>query len=138
MNRRKRIDKFIHQALRDVVKVGGDNVVKNFEEKFKELRVEGCHKDSSSSSSVMYMEDVEMDENLPDNHYTESEMKDMETMFMGTESEARKRFKRNGPYRPRSFSRQRSLSRDLRYDRSRRQPQYGRSRRDGKDNRNRD
>ena len=25
----KRIHKFIHQALRDVVKLGGDNVVKN-------------------------------------------------------------------------------------------------------------
>ena len=64
----------------------------------------------------MYTEDVEMNENLPDDHYTESEMKEMETMFMGAESEARKRFQRNGPYRPISFSRPRSLSRDSRYD----------------------
>ena len=62
----------------------------------------------------MYTEDVEMDENLPDDHYTESEMKEMEMMFMATESEARKRFQRCGPYRPRSFSRPRSLSQDSR------------------------
>ena len=43
----------------------------------------------------MYAEDVEMDENLPDNLYFDSEMKDMEMMFMGTESEARKRVQRN-------------------------------------------
>ena len=103
VKKRKRIDKFIYQALRDVVKLGGDDVIKNFKEKFKELQVEGCRKDGSSSS-VMYTEDVEMDEDLPEDCYTESEMKEMETMFMGTESEARKRFQRNGPYRPRSFS----------------------------------
>ena len=37
IKRRKRLDKFMYQSLRDVVKVGGDNVIKNFEEKFKEL-----------------------------------------------------------------------------------------------------
>ena len=105
VKKRKRIDKFIHQALRDVVKFGGDNIVKNFEEKFKELRVEGCRKDGGSSSSVMYTEDVEMDEDLPDDRYTKSEMKEMETMFMGTEREAEKRVQRNGPYSSRSFSR---------------------------------
>ena len=40
VKRRKRIDRFIHQALRDVVKQEGDNIIKNFEEKFKEYRVE--------------------------------------------------------------------------------------------------
>ena len=79
-----------------------------------------------------------MAEDLPDDCYTESEMKEMDTMFMGTESEARKRFQRNGPYRPRSFSRPRSLSQDSRYDRSRRQSQYNGPTRDGKDDRNRD
>ena len=39
----------------------------------------------------MYTED--MDEDLPEDHYTE---KELETMYMGTESEARKRFQRNG------------------------------------------
>ena len=37
IKKRKKIDIFIYQALRDVVKLGGDNVIKNFEEKFKEL-----------------------------------------------------------------------------------------------------
>ena len=34
VKRRKRLDKFVYQSLQDVVKVGGDNVFKNFEEKF--------------------------------------------------------------------------------------------------------
>ena len=95
--KRKRIDKFIYQALRDVVKLGGDNVIKNFEEKFKELQLEGCRKDAVSTS-VMYTEDMEMDVDLPKDHYTESEMKEMEMMYMVTKSEAQKRFQRNGPY----------------------------------------
>ena len=37
VKKRKRLDKFVYQSLRDIVKVGGDNVVKNFEEKFKDL-----------------------------------------------------------------------------------------------------
>ena len=37
INKRKRLDKFVYQSLWDIVKVGGDNIVKNFEEKFKEL-----------------------------------------------------------------------------------------------------
>ena len=37
VKRRKRLDKFVYQSLRDVVKVGRDDVVRNFEEKFKEL-----------------------------------------------------------------------------------------------------
>ena len=65
----------------------------------------------------MYAEDMEMDEDLPEDHYTEEEMKEMETMFKGTERKARKIFQRNGPYK-RSFSRPRSLSQDSRYDRS--------------------
>ena len=37
IKKRKRLDKNIYQALRDVVKLGGENVIQNFEEKFKEL-----------------------------------------------------------------------------------------------------
>ena len=52
--------------MRDLVKLGGDNFVKNFEDKFKELRVEGCRKDRGSSSSVMYTKDGEkVDEDIP-------------------------------------------------------------------------
>ena len=54
----------------------------------------------------MYTEDMYMDVDLPEDHYTESEMKEIETMYMGTESEARKGFQRNGPYRRQPFQRQ--------------------------------
>ena len=74
----------------------------------------------------MYTEDVEMTENLPDDHYTEAEEEEIDTMFMGTESKARKRFQKNSLYRPRS------LSRNSRYDGYRRQQsQYSGPRRDG-------
>ena len=61
-------------------------MIKKFEDKFKELRIEGCQKDGGSSSSVLYMEDKEiMEEDLdyPDDDDTK------ETMFMGTESTVR-------------------------------------------------
>ena len=63
--KRKKIDQFIYQALRDVVKLGGQNVTNNSEEKFRELRVEGYRKDlSSASASVLYTEDL--DDILPE------------------------------------------------------------------------
>ena len=39
--KRKSVEMLQYQALRDVVKAGGDTVVKNFGEKFRELKVEG-------------------------------------------------------------------------------------------------
>ena len=69
----------------------------------------------------MYTEDMEMDVDLPEDHYTESEMKEMEMMYMGTESEARKRYQRNGLYRRQSFQRQRSSSRDSCFNNIRKQ-----------------
>ena len=130
---RKKIDKFIQQALRDVAKLGGEDVIKNFEDKFKELRVEGCRKEGGSSSAVMYTEDgEEMDEeDLPDDNDNGNEMEEIDTMFMGTESEARRIFQRNCPYRPRFFPKSRPPSQDSRSDRYRRQQsQYNRPRRD--------
>ena len=63
VKKHKKIDKFIQQALRDVVKLGGDNVITNFENKYKDLRVEGCRRDGGSSSAVLYTKDGEdMDE----------------------------------------------------------------------------
>ena len=85
IKKRKKIDKFIYQALRDVVKLSGVDIIKKFKEKFKELRVEGYRKDVFFAS-VMYTEDINKD--IPEDHYTESEMKEMEKMYMGTESEA--------------------------------------------------
>ena len=74
--------------------------------KFKETRIEGCRKDASSAL-IMYTED-----DLPEDNYTETELKENETMYMGTESEARKRYQRQGPSRRQSFVRQRSGSQD--------------------------
>ena len=37
IKKKKILDKFVYQSLRDVVKARGDNVVKNFEKKFEEL-----------------------------------------------------------------------------------------------------
>ena len=31
VKKRKRLDKFVYQSLKNIVKVGGDNVIKNFE-----------------------------------------------------------------------------------------------------------
>ena len=62
VKKRKKVDKLIYQALRDVVKVGGDDVLENFEKKFKETRIKGCRKDASSAS-IMYTEDY-----LPEDH----------------------------------------------------------------------
>ena len=61
VKKRKRLDKFVYQSLRDIVKVRGDNIVKNFEEKFKELRVEGNRKEVNSSSVMFREEDEHFD-----------------------------------------------------------------------------
>ena len=74
VKKRKKIDKFICQALRNVIKEGGDKVLENFEQKFKETRIEGCRRDASSAL-FLYTE-----EDFPDDHYTEEEMEEVETM----------------------------------------------------------
>ena len=71
VKKRKKVDEFIYQALRDVVKVGGDNVLENFKKKFKETMIKGCLRDAFSAS-VLYTE-----EDLPDNCYTETEMEEI-------------------------------------------------------------
>ena len=79
--------------MRNVVKEGGPDVVENFGKKFKEIRIEGKRK--ARSSSAMFTEQ------LPRSHYTEAEI---EVMYMGTESEARKRFQRNNSFNKRRQS----------------------------------
>ena len=87
------------------MKVGGDNVVKRFQDKFKELRVERHRKESNSSALVMFTEEdeyIEDDEefeedNLDDNddeQKSQDETEDKEIYFRGTQSQARKRFGR--------------------------------------------
>ena len=77
-----------------------------------------------NSSSAMYTE------TLPKTYYTEAEQKEIEAMYMGTESEARKRYQGNCSFTQQQFQsqdrRQRSFSRP-RYDP---RPRY-----DGYDNR---
>ena len=79
------MENFEIQALRDIVKDNKEDLVENFEKKFKEIRVEGKRK-SHNSSSAMFTE------TLPSTYYTEAEQKEIEAMYMGTESEARKRY----------------------------------------------
>ena len=90
LKKRKRMENFEIQALRDVVKDNSLDVVKNFEKKFKEIRVEGKRK--SLSSSTMFTE------TLPSTYYTEAENKEKEAMYMETELEARKRYQGNRSY----------------------------------------
>ena len=60
--KRRRIENFELQSLRNVVKEGGPNIVSNFEKKFKEIKIEGKRK---SHASTMYTE------RLPATHYAE-------------------------------------------------------------------
>ena len=60
--KRKSVEMFQYQALRDIIKAGGDTVMKNFGDKFRQLKVEGSRK------------------------------KTVQTLFMGTESRARRNF----------------------------------------------
>ena len=89
------------QALRDVVKTGGEEVLEKLEKKFIYIRVKGKRK---SPSSTMFTKTLEK---LPVTHYTVKELEEVDTMYMGTSSEARKRFQGNSLNRGRgnSFSR---------------------------------
>ena len=67
------------------MKENGQAVVQNFERKFKEIRIEGKRK-SLKESTTLYTEKPLTP------YYTEAEQEQIEAMYMGTESEARKRF----------------------------------------------
>ena len=70
LKKRKRMENFELQALRDVVKENSEDVVENFEQKFKEIRVEGKRK-SLNSSSTLYTD------KLPFTYYTEAEQREI-------------------------------------------------------------
>ena len=109
VRKRKIIDKIEYQSLWQIVKEGSTDVLEKFEKKLKTIRVEGHRK---SVSTVRYKEDIYDD--LPKSYYTTSELEEIETMYMGTESEAKKRFQRKNSFNQRRQSfdgRQRSLSR---------------------------
>ena len=44
VKKRRRMEGFEYQALRNVINEGGDDVIKNFEEKYRELKIEGSRK----------------------------------------------------------------------------------------------
>ena len=66
MRKRRKMESFELQSLRNVVKEGGVDVVENFKNKFKEIKIEGRRK--AVSSSAIYTEQ------LPRTHYTEVEI----------------------------------------------------------------
>ncbi len=82
VKKRKRMDNFEYQALRSVINEGGENVIDNFEKKYRELKIEGNRK---KVAETMYMES------------------EKETLYMGSESEARKRYQGNGYRRGGSY-----------------------------------
>ena len=88
MKKRKRIENFEIQALKIIVKENAPDAVEKFENKFKEFRIEGKRKPLSASTT-------NYTEKLPKTYYTEAENKEIEAMYMGTESEARKRYQEN-------------------------------------------
>ena len=96
------MENFEIQALREIVEDNNEYVVENFEKMFKEIRVKGKRK-SLNSSSTMFTE------TLPLTYYTEAEQKEIEAMYIGTESEGRKRYQGTC-----SYSQQRAQSLDRR------------------------
>ena len=87
MRKRRKMESFELQSLRNVVKEGGVDVVENFKNKFKEIKIEGKRK--AVSSSAMYAQ------KLPRTYYTEEEI---EAIYMGKDLEARKRLQRNNSF----------------------------------------
>ena len=52
LKKRKIMENFEIEALREIVKDNNEDVVENFEKKFKEIRVEGKRKSLNSSSTM--------------------------------------------------------------------------------------
>ena len=83
MRKRRKMESFELQSLRYVVKEGGIDVVENFKNKFKGIKIDGKRK--AMSSLEIYTE------KLPRTNYTEEKI---EAMYMGKDLEARKRLQR--------------------------------------------
>ena len=107
VSRRKKIDSHELQSLRNVVKRGGDTVIKDFENTFQEIIVEGKRE---KTTSVHYTDSGLDNDDLSEGEYTKEEL---ETLYMGTSSKARTIFKRSRSFQRRQpFGRQRSFSQD--------------------------
>ena len=79
LKKRRKMESFELQALREVVKENGQAEVQNFERKFKEIHFEGKRK-SLKESTALYTEKP------PTTYYTDAEQEHIEAMYMGTES----------------------------------------------------
>ena len=86
VKKRKRMDVFEYTELRNVVKEGGEDVIKNFQKKYRELKVEGSQK------------------RIAETNYVEKK----ETLYMGSESESRRRYQNNRYQRDNSYRRNES------------------------------
>ena len=88
------------------MKRGGDTVHKDFEENFQEVVVEGKR---AKTTSAIHSTDS-LDDKLLEYEYTEEEL---ETLYIGTPSEARKQFQRSILFQRRQpFNGRRSFSQD--------------------------
>ena len=83
MKKRRRVENFEIQVLREIVKENAPDAVEKFENKFKEFRIEGKRKALSAF-------ETNCTEKLPKTYYTKEENKEIEAMYMGTESKARR------------------------------------------------
>ena len=81
VKKRKRMEGFEYQELRNIIKEGGDDVIKNFEKKYRELKIEGSRKRIAETLCV----------------------EEKETLYMGSESEAHRRYQNNGYWRGSSY-----------------------------------
>ena len=94
MKKRRRVENFKIQALREIVKEIAPDLVERFENKCKEFRIEGKRKALSASETSKRRSN-------PKHIILRKKNEEIEAMYMGTESEARKRYQEN-----RSYSRQ--------------------------------
>ena len=88
IRKRKRMEGFEYLAMRTVVKEDEDEFFDRFMKIFKEIKVEGIRK---SVTGINYTKSESESKNLHDTKYNDVQM---ETMYIGTESEARKQFQR--------------------------------------------
>ena len=73
VKKRKWMEAFEIAELKNVIETGGEDVIQNFEAKYQKLRVEGNRK---SIAKTNYVEEKE-------------------TLYMGSESESRRRYQNN-------------------------------------------
>ena len=86
VKKRKRMEAFEYTELRNVIKAGGADVIQNFETKYRKLKVEGSRR---SVAETNYVEEKE-------------------TLYMGSESESRRRYQNNRYQRENTYRRNES------------------------------